>query len=60
VAGTSIGYDDLRVVVAAQIFVASMRDREQLDPEVEEMLVCVPELNAIERSNASGRWEPGW
>ena len=56
-AGIPMGYDDLRVIEARN-FLASVRDGEQREPGVVEMLACAQVLNAIERSNASGRWEP--
>lgn len=55
-AGVPMGYDDLRVL-EARSFLASVRDGEQREPGVEEMLACARVLDAIERSAASGAWE---
>ena len=55
-AGVPMGYDDLRVLEARN-FLASVRDREQRAPGVEEMLACARVLEAIERSAESGAWE---
>jgi predicted dehydrogenase len=55
-AGVPMGYDDLRVLEARN-FLASVRDGEQREPGVEEMLACARVLEAIERSAESGAWE---
>ena len=55
-AGVPMGYDDLRVL-EARTFLAAVRDGEQGEPGVEEMLACARVLDAIERSAASGAWE---
>jgi predicted dehydrogenase len=55
-AGVPMGYDDLRVT-EARSFLAAVRDGEQREPGVEEMLACARVLEAIERSDRSGRWE---
>jgi predicted dehydrogenase len=55
-AGVPMGYDDLRVLEARN-FLASVRDGEQREPGVEEMLKCARVLEAIERSAESGAWE---
>jgi predicted dehydrogenase len=55
-AGVPMGYDDLRVLEARN-FLAAVRDGEQREPGVEEMLECARVLDAIERSAESGRWE---
>ena len=55
-AGVPMGYDDLRVLEARN-FLAGVRDGEQREPGVEEMLACARVLEAIERSAASGAWE---
>ena len=55
-AGVPMGYDDLRVL-EARTFLAAVRDGEQGEPGVEEMLSCARVLDAIERSAASGAWE---
>ena len=52
-AGVPMGYDDLRVLEARN-FLASVRDGEQREPGVEEMLAAARVLDAIERSAASG------
>jgi len=56
-AGIPMGYDDLRVL-EARTFLASVRDGEQREPGVEDMLACARVLEAIERSAASEAWEP--
>ena len=56
-AGIPMGYDDLRVTEARN-FLAAVRDGEQREPGVEEMLACARVLEAIERSDRSGQWEP--
>jgi predicted dehydrogenase len=55
-AGVPMGYDDLRVTEARN-FLAAVRDGEQREPGVEEMLTCARVLEAIERSAVSGAWE---
>jgi predicted dehydrogenase len=55
-AGVPMGYDDLRVLEARN-FLASVRDGEQREPGVEDMLACARVLEAIERSAESGAWE---
>ena len=55
-AGVPMGYDDLRVLEARH-FLAAVRDCEQREPGVEEMLAAARVLDAIERSAASGAWE---
>ncbi len=55
-AGVPMGYDDLRVLEARN-FLASVRDGEQREPGVEQMLSTARVLDAIERSAASGAWE---
>jgi predicted dehydrogenase len=56
-AGVPMGYDDLRVLEARN-FLAAVRDGEQREPGVEQMLATARVLEAIERSAASGAWEP--
>lgn len=56
-AGVPMGYDDLKVL-EARSFLTAVRDGEQREPGVEEMLACAGVLDAIERSSESGRWEP--
>jgi len=56
-AGIPMGYDDLRVLEAAG-FLAAIRDGEQRGPGLDEMLASARVLDAIERSAASGSWEP--
>ena len=51
-----MGYDDLRVLEARN-FLAAVRDGEQREPGVEEMLATARVLDAIERSAESGAWE---
>ena len=41
----------------ARNFLAAVRDGEQYEPGVEDMLACARVLEAIERSAASGAWE---
>jgi predicted dehydrogenase len=55
-AGVPMGYDDLRVLEAAH-FLAAVRDGEQREPGVEEMLATARVLATIERSAESGGWE---
>ncbi|HEX6388390.1 MAG TPA: Gfo/Idh/MocA family oxidoreductase [Solirubrobacteraceae bacterium] len=56
-AGVPMGYDDLRVT-EARAFLEAVRDGEQREPGVDDMLACARVLEAIERSSASGAWEP--
>ena len=56
-AGVPMGYDDLRVA-EARAFLEAVRDGEQRAPGVDDMLACARVLQAIERSSASGAWEP--
>jgi predicted dehydrogenase len=55
-AGVPMGYDDLRVI-EARTFLEAVRDGEQREPGVDDMLACARVLEAIERSSASGAWE---
>jgi predicted dehydrogenase len=55
-AGVPMGYDDLRVIEAAN-FLAAIRDGEQRGPGLEEMVRAARVLRAIEQSAASGTWE---
>jgi predicted dehydrogenase len=55
-AGVPMGYDDLRVLEAAE-FLGAIRDGEQRGPGLEEMRAAARVLDAIERSAASGVWE---
>ena len=55
-AGVPMGYDDLRVLEAAN-FLAAVRDGEQRSPGLAEMVATAHVLDAIERSAASGAWE---
>jgi predicted dehydrogenase len=55
-AGVPMGYDDLRVLEAANLL-ASVRDGEQRSPGLDEMLATAHVLEAIERSAQSGAWE---
>ena len=55
-AGVPMGYDDLRVLEARN-FLAAVRDGEQREPGVEEMLATARVLDTIERSAESGAWE---
>ena len=56
-AGVPMGYDDLRVLEAAN-FLAAVRDGEQRSPGLAEMVATAHVLEAIERSATSGAWEP--
>jgi predicted dehydrogenase len=56
-AGVPMGYDDLRVLEARN-FLAAVRDGEQREPGIEQMLAAARVLEAIERSSQSGAWEP--
>ncbi|MEA2267397.1 MAG: hypothetical protein QOC64_7 [Solirubrobacteraceae bacterium] len=55
-AGVPMGYDDLRVIEAKR-FLEAVRDGEQREPGVDEMVACARVLEAIERSSDSGAWE---
>jgi predicted dehydrogenase len=55
-AGVPMGYDDLRVLEARN-FLAGVRDGEQREPGVEQMLATARVLEAIECSAESGAWE---
>ena len=55
-AGVPMGYDDLRVLEAAN-FLEAIRDGEQRGPGLEEMRATARVLDAIERSGRSGEWE---
>jgi predicted dehydrogenase len=55
--GISMGYDDLKVVEAAT-FLQSVVDGEQREPGVREALAAARVVAAMERSAASGQWEP--
>ena len=55
-AGVPMGYDDLRVIEAAS-YLSAIRDGEQREPGVEDMLATARVLEAIERSSGSGAWE---
>jgi predicted dehydrogenase len=56
-AGVPMGYDDLRVT-EAKSFLAAIRDGEQRGPGLTEMVAAAKVLEAIERSQESGQWEP--
>jgi predicted dehydrogenase len=56
-AGIPMGYDDLRVT-EAKSFLAAIRDGEQRGPGLTEMVAAAKVLEAIERSQESGQWEP--
>jgi predicted dehydrogenase len=55
-AGVPMGYDDLRVLEAANLL-ASIRDGEQRTPGLAEMVATAHVLEAIERSASTGAWE---
>jgi predicted dehydrogenase len=55
-AGVPMGYDDLRVLEAANLL-ASIRDGEQRSPGLAEMVATAHVLEAIKRSSESGAWE---
>jgi predicted dehydrogenase len=55
-AGVPMGYDDLRVLEAANLL-AAVRDGEQRGPGLAEMVATAHVLEAIERSAESGLWE---
>lgn len=54
--GLAMGYDDLKVIEAAQ-FLRSVVDGEQREPGVREALAAAKVIAAMERSAASGTWE---
>ena len=54
--GMPMGYDDLRVLEAANLL-AAVRDGEQRAPGLEEMVATARVLAAVERSAATGAWE---
>ena len=56
-AGLAMGYDDLKVIEAA-LFLDSVVDGVQREPGVREALAAARVLEAMERSGASGAWEP--
>ncbi len=56
-AGVPMGYDDLRVIEAAN-FLAQIRDGEQRAPGLDDMVAAARVLAALERSSESGAWEP--
>jgi predicted dehydrogenase len=56
-AGLAMGYDDLKVIEAA-LFLDSMVDGVQREPGIREALAAARVLEAMERSGASGVWEP--
>jgi predicted dehydrogenase len=55
--GLPMGYDDLKVIEAA-LFVRSVVDGVQREPGVREALAVARVIAAMERSSASGAWEP--
>src|SRR3954469_12695341 len=55
-AGVPMGYDDLRVLEAANLLTA-IRDGEQRGPGLAEMVATAHVLEAIERSASTGAWE---
>ncbi len=55
--GLSMGYDDLKVIEAA-LFLQSVVDGEQREPGVREALAAARVVAAMQRSAASGEWEP--
>jgi predicted dehydrogenase len=55
-AGIGMGYDDLRVLEAAN-FLTAIRDGEQREPGLAEMVATAKVLHAVERSAESGAWE---
>jgi predicted dehydrogenase len=55
-AGVPMGYDDLRVLEARN-FLEAVRDGEQREPGLEEMLATARVLAAIGRSARTGAWE---
>ena len=55
--GLGMGYDDLKVIEAAQ-FLQSVVDGEQREPGVREALAAARVIAAMARSAESGAWEP--
>jgi predicted dehydrogenase len=55
-AGVPMGYDDLRVLEAANLL-AAIRDGEQRTPGLAEMVATAHVLEAIMRSASTGAWE---
>ncbi len=55
--GLGMGYDDLKVIEAA-LLLDSVVDGVQREPGMREALAAVRVLEAMERSGASGVWEP--
>jgi predicted dehydrogenase len=55
-AGMSMGYDDLRVLEAAN-FLTAVRDGSQRAPGLDEMVATARVLAAVERSASTGAWE---
>ena len=55
--GLPMGYDDLKVIEAA-LFLQSVADGQQREPGVREALAAAKVVAAMERSSASGAWEP--
>jgi predicted dehydrogenase len=55
-AGVPMGYDDLRVLEAANLL-AAIRDGEQRTPGLAEMVATAHVLEAITRSASTGAWE---
>jgi predicted dehydrogenase len=55
-AGVPMGYDDLRVLEAANLL-TQIRDGEQRGPGLAEMVATAHVLAALERSAESGAWE---
>jgi hypothetical protein len=53
----AMSYDDLRVLEAAN-FLSAVRDDSQRAPGLDEMVATARVLSAVERSAASGAWEP--
>jgi hypothetical protein len=56
-AGMAMSYDDLRVLEAAN-FLTAVRDGSQRAPGLDEMVATARVLAAVERSAATGAWEP--
>ena len=56
-AGIGMGYDDLKVIEAAR-FLQSVADGRQREPGVREMNAAARVIDAIEKSCATGVWEP--
>ena len=55
--GLPMGYDDLKVVEAS-LFLGSIVDGEQREPGMREAVAAANVMAAMERSAASGAWEP--